>query len=126
MTPTDPTAVYDPSLALARACGRTEVRDRMLIGLLDLLDDPDTVHRLLDVQAYGREPAICREIAHRLSGLARQLAMPELAALCQALTDALDAGDQSDAERLGQRLPGAIAALQAALSAPEPAGPPAG
>ncbi|NEV61625.1 hypothetical protein [Thiorhodococcus minor] len=103
--------VYDPDLALARAGGRAEVRDRMLIGLLDLLDDPACGGRLLAVQRYGSERAACREAAHRAAGVARQAATRQLETLLRALEQALEAGDLEEAGRLGADLPAIIAAV---------------
>ncbi|EGV28632.1 hypothetical protein ThidrDRAFT_3624, partial [Thiorhodococcus drewsii AZ1] len=72
MTAAGTKAIYDPDLALARAGGRADIRDGMLIGLLDLLDDPTRGGLLLDVECYDRESAACREAAHRAIGVARQ------------------------------------------------------
>ena len=108
--------IYDPDLALARAGGRTDVRDRMLIGLLDLLDDPSCGGRLLDVQRYASETAACQEAAHRAAGVARQTATPPLEAVLLALEQALGAGDLEEAERLGRRLPAIAEAVCTALA----------
>ena len=110
--------VYDPDLALARAGGRADVRDAMLIGLLDLLDDPARGGLLLDVRRYGRETAACREAAHRAVGVARQAATAQLEGLFRSLEEALERSDLAEAERLGRRLPAAVEAVYIALGAP--------
>ncbi|MBK1719720.1 hypothetical protein [Thiocystis violacea] len=115
MTTAEPKAIYDPDLALARAGGRADVRDRMLIGLLDLLDDPARGGRLLDVTRYGLETTACLEAVHGAIGVARQVATPRLEARLRALKAALDAGDLAEAERVGRLLPAAIDAVCAAL-----------
>lgn len=108
------TPLYDPTRALALAGGRAELRDAILLGLLDLLDDP--AGRLLDVEQYAQETAACYEVAHRAVGLARQAAMPALETLLRALAEALDAGSLTEARRLGQQLPAAIAAVRTVLA----------
>ena len=117
MGPAASAVVYDPNLALARAGGRADVRDGMLIGLLDVLDDPARGGRLLDVRCYRRERAACREAAHRAVGVARQAATPQLEALLRALEKALAAGDLTAAEHVGRHLPAAVDAVYAALGA---------
>jgi hypothetical protein len=117
MTTATITTVYDPDLALARAGGRADVRDAMLIGLLDLLDDPARGGLLLEVARYGRETAACQEAAHGTVGVARQVATPQLEALLRALEATFEAGDLAEAERVGRRLPAAVEAVYAALGA---------
>lgn len=117
MTTDSLTRIYDPARALALAAGRPEIRDRTLVGMLALLEDPPTRGRLLEVRQYALETAACYEVAHRAVGLARQAAMPQLQALLRALCDALDAQDLAEAERLGRGLPAAIAAVRAAVAA---------
>ena len=111
MTTAETKTIHDPDLALARAGGRADVRDGMLIGLLDLLDDPARGGRLLAVERYDRETAACHEAAHRAVGIARQAATPQLEALLLALEAALAAGDLAEAARWGRRLPAAIEAV---------------
>lgn len=112
------TRIYDPERSLALAGGRAVIRDQILSGVLAFLDDPATVGMLLDSRQLRRERAVCYEVAHRAVGLAKQAAMPQLEALFRAISDALDANDLAQAERVAQGLPLAIDAVRAAVCEP--------
>jgi hypothetical protein len=106
--------IYDPARALAIAGGRPQLRDATLLGLFELLEDAGGP--LGDVAHYARDPAAGYEAAHRAVGLARQAAMPALETLLRALADALEAGALEEAQRLGQCLPEALAAVRRVLA----------
>jgi hypothetical protein len=106
--------IYDPARALAIAGGRPELRDATLLGLLELLEDARGP--LGNVAHYAGDPATVYEVAHRAVGLARQAAMPALETLLRALADALEAGALEEAQRLGQCLPAALAAVRRVLA----------
>ncbi|QIK39082.1 response regulator transcription factor [Caldichromatium japonicum] len=72
--------------------------------------EPERVRACLEAGAAGYE------VAHRAVGLARQAAMPALETLLRALADALEAGALEEAQRLGQCLPEALAAVRHVLA----------
>jgi hypothetical protein len=113
---------YDPEQALALASGKTDIRDRILVGALAFLAADSEVAPLLDVGSFVAAPSERSELAHRAITLMTQAGMPQLAQIFRNLTDALQAGRIGEAERLAGGLSEAIRQVHAAVAAQQTGG----
>jgi hypothetical protein len=117
-----PLPPYDPAQALALASGKTEIRDRILAGVLAFLAPDSEVAPLLEIASFRAAPHERSELAHRAITLVTQAGMPQLTQMFRDLSDALQAGRLVEAERLAGELPEAIRRVHTAVAAYETGG----